>query len=125
MISNVALIIVMSLTLGGVIALLLMFRTLRKQMLEMTLSLVGIGEILKTQLDSFKLLADIDAKNKETLQRLINRQEYHIAMSKYILAGTRLDFMGHKFACVEHEDYENAAQLEQTIHIIEELLSTE
>lgn len=125
MISNVALIIVVSLTLGGVIALLLMFRTLRKQMLEMTLSLVGIGEILKTQLDSFKLLADMDAKNKEALQRLINRQEYHIAMSKYILAGTWLDFMGHKFACVEHEDYENAAQLEKTIHIIEELLSTE
>lgn len=125
MISNVALIIVMSLTLGGVIALLLMFRTLRRQMLEMTLSLVGIGEILKTQLDSFKLLADMDAKNKETLQRIIKRQEYHIALSKYILAGTRLDFIGHKFACVEHEDYENAAQLEKTIHIIEELLSTE
>ncbi len=125
MISNVALIIVMSLTLGGVIALLLMFRTLRKQMLEMTLSLVGIGEILKTQLDSFKLLADMDAQNKEALQRIINRQEYHIALSKYILAGTRLDFIGHKFACVEHEDYENAEQLEKTIHIIEELLSTE
>lgn len=125
MISNVVLIIVMSLTFGGVIALLLMFRTLRKQMLEMTLSLVGIGEILKTQLDSFKLLADMDAKNKEALQRIINRQEYHIALSKYILAGTRLDFIGHKFACVEHEDYENAAQLEKTIHIIEELLSTE
>lgn len=125
MISNVALIIVMSLTLGGVIVLLLMFHTLRKQMLEMTLSLVGIGEILKTQLDSFKLLADMDAKNKEVLQRIINRQEYHIALSKYILAGTRLDFIGHKFACVEREDYENAAQLEKTIHIIEELLSTE
>lgn len=125
MISKVALIIVMSLTLGGVIALLLMFRTLRRQMLEMTLSLVGIGEILKTQLDSFKLLADMDAKNKETLQRIIKRQEYHIALSKYILAGTRLDFIGHKFACVEHEDYENAAQLEKTIHIIEELLNTE
>ena len=115
----------MSLTLGGVITLLLMIRTLRKQMLEMTLSLVGIGEILKTQLDSFKLLADMDAKNKEALQRLINRQEYHIALSKYILFGTRLDFIGHKFACVEHEDYKNAAQLEKTIHIIEELLSTE
>lgn len=125
MISNVAIIIVMSLTLGGVIALLLMFRTLRRQMLEMTLSLVGIGEILKTQLDSFKLLADMDAKSKEALQRIINRQEYHIALSKYILAGTRLDFIGHKFACVEHEDYENAAQLEKTIHIIEALLSTE
>lgn len=71
MISNVALIIVVSLTLGGVIALLLMFRTLRKQMLEMTLSLVGIGEILKTQLDSFKLLADMDAKNKEALYMII------------------------------------------------------
>lgn len=125
MISNVALIIVISLTFGGVIALLLMFHTLRKQILEMTLSLVGVGEILKTQQDSFKLLADIDAKNKNTLQRLINRQEYHIAMSKYILAGTRLDFIGHKFAYVEHEDYENAAQLEKTIHIIEKLLSTE
>lgn len=125
MISNVVLIIVMSLTFGGVIALLLMFRTLRKQMLETTLSLVGIGEILKTQLDSFKLLADMDAKNEEALQRIINRQEYHIALSKYILAGTRLDFIGHKFACVEHKDYENAAQLEKTIHIIEELLSTE
>lgn len=125
MISNVAIIIVMSLTLGGVIALLLMFRTLRKQMLEMTLYLVGIGEIVKTQLDSFKLLADMDAKNKEVLQRIINRQEYHIALSKYILAGARLDFIGHKCACVEHEDYENATQLEKTIHIIEELLSTE
>lgn len=125
MISNVALIIVMSLSLGGVIALLLMFRTLRKQMLEMTLSLVGIVEVVKTQRDLLKLLTDMNTKNEEVLQRIINRQEYHIALSKYILSGTRLDFIGHKFACVEHEDYENAAQLETTIHIIEELLSTE
>ena len=125
MVNNLALIIVMSLALGGVITLLLMFCALRKQTREIALSLIGIIDILKKQSDSFKLFVDLEAKNEEALQRIINRQEYHIALSKYILAGTRLDFIGHKQACVEHEDYENAAQLEKTIHIIEELLSTE
>ena len=88
MVNNLALIIVMSLALGGVITLLLMFCALRKQTREIALSLIGIIDILKKQSDSFKLFVDLEAKNEEALQRIINRQEYRIALSKYILAET-------------------------------------
>lgn len=125
MVNSTALIITVSLSFGGIIALLLMFYTLRKQMREMISSLVELSEVLESQLEALKMLSDMDAKNKESIQRLINRQEYHIALSKYILSGTRLDFIAHRCNCVEHEDYENAAQLESAIHKIEELLNTE
>lgn len=125
MINSTALIIVMSLTFGGIITLLLMLRSLRKQMWGMTASLLELSKVLETQLETLKSLADMDINSKDALQRLSNRLEYHIALSKYILAGTRLDFIAHRNTCVEHEDYENAAQLETAIHKIEELLSAE
>lgn len=125
MTSNIALIIIISLTFGISIATFLMLRSFRKQMWGIDSALMALSSVLESQADSFKILDEMDAQNKEALEHIIKRQEYQIVLSKYVLAGVRLNFVAHKNACVEHEDYENAAKLEAVIHQIDEFLSAE
>lgn len=59
----------------------------------------------------------------EAIQHLINRQGYHIAIDKFNLSASRMQFICHRNQAVQHEDYEDASQFSKAISNIEELLS--
>lgn len=102
-------------SLGTTIALISQCRKL-KRVLEYTEESIAI---LCAQYDCLKEKSD---EHKKMLEYLIDRQHYNTVMNKFMLSDTRLNFHLHRNVATQHEDYEGASMLSQSISQIEELL---